>query len=156
MSLSISIYHIGVVLLTIIGLIALYKIFDKIIFPWIVNKRTNDIEVNPKWIVSKLQAKYYGFNDMDIVIVKDPFNMIPRFRLAKHNRLQLLIPEDTSTRDIEDIGRLALAGKLRIKYGVWFPEKPTQWLSILNYMLDGKDIKIESTKWEEDKKPVDL
>jgi hypothetical protein len=136
-------------MLSIGGIYLLYKLFNKVIAPWIIHKRTKEIEKNPKWITPKLQEQYYGFEDIDIIIVDSPLGMIPRFEVAKdNNRLKLLIPEDTSVKDIDDIARLALAGKLKIKYGVWYPEKTTQWLSILNYMLDGNDIKIEATKWE--------
>jgi hypothetical protein len=131
----------------------MYELFNRVIFPWIVNKRTKDIEKNPKWIVPELQEKYYGFRDIDIITVNSPLGLIPRFRVDKKqkNRLQLLIPVDTSVRDIDDIARLALAGKIRIKYGLWFPDKSAHWLAILNFMLDGGDIRIDATKWEKDK-----
>lgn len=131
-------------------LYGMYEIFNRIVFPWIVNTRTKDIEKNPKWITPKLKEKYYGFTDIDIIIVNSPLGMLPRFRLDKKqtDRLQLLIPEDISVKDIDDIAQLALAGKIRIKYGLWFPNKSAHWLAILNFMLDGGDIKIEATKWE--------
>lgn len=132
-------------------LYGMYEIFNKIIFPWIVNTRTKDIEKNPKWIIPKLKETYYGFKDIDIIIVDSPLGMLPRFRLAKgtENRLQLLLPEDISVKDIDNIAQIALAGKIKIKYGLWFPDKPAHWLAILNFMLDGGDIRIEATKWEE-------
>lgn len=138
----------------IILLYVMYEFFNKIIFPWIVNTRTKDLEKNPKWIMPKLKETYYGFKDMDIITVNSPLGMLPRFRLDKKekDRLQLLIPEDISTHDIDGIAQLALAGKIRIKYGLWYPDKSAHWLAILNFMLDGGDIRIEATKWEENNK----
>ena len=141
----------------IIGIGALWNMFDKIIFPWIINIRTSDIDLNPKWIISEAKH-YYGFSDIDFVIVESPLGMTPRFRISKNKkRLQLLIDNDTTTNDINDILHVALVGKLKLNYGLWFPDKPLYWLSILCYMLDGGDIKEESTSWENvDKKGVDL
>lgn len=157
MSFAFSIYDVCIFILLIIGIFVFHRLFNRTIFPWLVDKQTIDVEINPKWIAKKLQDKYYGFHDLDIVTVRSPLGLLPRFRLTKKERkLQFLIDEDTSIKNIDDVARLALAGKLKIKYGLWYPEKSAQWLSILNYMLDGKDIKIEATKWEEDKKPVDL
>lgn len=51
-------------------------------------------------------------------------------------------------KDIEDIGRLALATKIKIKCGLWFPEKPLYWLSIICYMLDGGDIHMTDTSYK--------
>lgn len=135
-----------ITIIIIVVVAGMYELFDKIIFPWIVNKRTKDIEKNPKWIVPELQNKYYGFEDIDIITVNSPLGMVPRFRIDKNkrSRLQLLIPEDISTKDIDNVAQLALAGKLRIKYGVWYPDKPAYWLAILNFMLDGGNIKIEN------------
>ena len=137
-------------LLLVIGIYVSYKLFDKLMSPWLIKKSTKQLEINPKWITEKLQNTYYGFGDLDIIIVDSPLGMTPRFELSKHskNKIQLLISEDISTNDIEDIAQLALAGRLRIKYGVWYPDKPTYWLSILNYMLDGGDVREESTSWE--------
>ena len=150
MSITITAYDLCVLMLLIGGMCLLYELSNKIVFPWVVHKRTKEIEKNPKWIISKLQDQYYGFKDIDIIVVDSPLGMIPRFEVAKDSdRLQLLVPEDTSVKDIDDIAKLALAGKIKIKYGVWYPEKSTQWLSILNYMLDGGEIKMEATKWEE-------
>lgn len=151
MILTFTLYDILVVVATIGGIYLLYELFNYIIFPWIVNTRTKDLEKNPKWIMPKLKETYYGFKDMDIITVNSPLGMLPRFRLDKteKNRLQLLIPEDVSIQDIDGIAQLALAGKIRIKYGLWYPDKSAHWLAILNFMLDGGDIKIEATKWEE-------
>lgn len=151
MTMIITLRDICLFISAIILLYIMYEFFNKIIFPWIVDKRTIDLDTNPKWIVPELQNKYYGFKDMDIIIVNSPLGLVPRFRLAKgsKNRLQLLIPDSISTNDIDNIAQIALAGKLRIIHGLWFPNKPAYWLSILNYMLDGGDIKIEATKWED-------
>jgi hypothetical protein len=148
-----TLFDVCAVIITIGIVYLMYELFNRVIFPWIVNKRTKDIEKNPKWIIPELQEKYYGFRDIDIITVDSPLGLIPRFRVDKKqkNRLQLLIPVDTSVRDIDDIARLALAGKIKIKYGLWFPDKSAHWLAILNFMLDGGDIRIDATKWEKDK-----
>lgn len=148
-----TLFNTCAVIITIGIVYLMYELFNRVIFPWIVNKRTKDIEKNPKWIIPELQEKYYGFRDIDIITVNSPLGLVPRFRVDKKqkNRLQLLIPVDTSVRDIDDIARLALAGKIRIKYGLWFPDKSAHWLAILNFMLDGGDIRIDATKWEKDK-----
>lgn len=152
------------IVLIVILVVSLFCKYNPHFRFWIADKKTKDVEINPKWVTNELQGKYYGFHDLDIVLVNDPFDMLPRFRLKKHtNKLQLLISEDTTIRDLDDIARIALAGKIKIKYGVWYPEKSTQWLAILNYLLDGGDVKIDRTNWEDldmnkqkDKKPVDL
>ena len=139
----------------ILGAYLAWNIFNKIIFPKMVYHGMKEIERNPKWITSQLQ--YYGFNDIDIVLCESKWGMLPRFRAGKENRVELWIDKDTSTKDAEEMGRLALVGKVQAKYGLWFPEKPLHWLSILCYMLDGGDIRMESVSWEEkeNKKPLD-
>lgn len=160
MIITITPYDVMIGVLAVIGMYILFKLFDKIIFPWIIDKKTKDIEKNPKWITSGLREKYYGFNDIDIITVNSPFGMIPRFRLDKNrkDRLQLLISEETSTQEVDTVAQLALAGKIKVKYGLWFPDKPVYWLSILLYMLDGGDVRQEATRWESatDNKPIDL
>ena len=59
-----------------------------------------------------------------------------------------MIPNDTLTKDAEEVVRLALVGKIYIKHNLFFPDKPTHWLSILCYMLDGGDINEVATSWE--------
>lgn len=147
-----------VIIMAAIGLFIGYKVFDKILFPIIVNKRTKKVEVNPKWLTPKFQKEYYGFQDIDIILVEDPFNCVPRFRKTKENRYELLISNDTSIKDADDVAAMALLGKIKLKYGLFFPEKPLYWQSILCYMLDGGEIKQEDTKWEnkeKDNKPID-
>ena len=144
-------YDLCIAISTIIILYAAYQIVNRIIFPKIIESTTEVIETNPKWLMSVLKKQYYGFHDMDIIIVKNGLGQLPRFKLPKINGLhiQLLISEDTTTHDTEEIARIALAGKLQFKYNIWYPEKSAQWLSILNYILDGGDIRIEATKWED-------
>lgn len=142
-------------------LYAAWRIFNYRLFPWIVEKLTTDIEKNPKWITTYLQKNYYGFSDLDFIIVNSPLGMTPRFRASKTNRnnLELLISEDITTNDVESIGRFALVGKIKMKYGLWYPDKPLYWLSILCYMLDGKDIQQDAVSWKDvkrDNKSVDL
>lgn len=141
----------------LLGSFLLWDLFNMRIFPWLLNKKTKDIEKNPKWITSKTKD-HYGFSDIDFIVVESPLGAVPRLRVSKNkDRLQLLIGEDTLTRDVDNLMRAALAAKIKIKYGLWFPDKSTHWLSILLYMLDGGDIKQETVSWEEkDKKSVDL
>lgn len=128
----------------------IWHIFTRKMFPWIVEKITVVIEKNPKWLTDKLRKEYYGFSNIDFIIVNSPLGMTPRFRMSKKtNNLELLIPEDTTTDDVEIIGKIALLGKIKATYDLWYPDKPLYWLSILLYMLEGKDIKEEATSWKE-------
>lgn len=146
-------YDLCIATSTIIILYAIYQMFNRTIFPKIIESCTEIIEINPKWLITSLKDRYYGFQDIDIIIVKSKLGTLPRFRLSNtyEPHLQFLIPEDVTTNDIDDIARVALAGKLQLKYGIWYPDKPAQWQSILNYMLDGGDIQIEATKWMDTK-----
>ena len=137
-----------ILILILLVLYIAYIIYKYLLRPWILEKTTKDIEVNPKWMTPKLREKYYGFSDIDIILAETTFGGLPRIRLSKDNRIQLLLPEDVSPRDIDEIAQIVLAAKVRIKYGLWFPDKPAFWLSILCYMLDGGDIKQEATSWE--------
>ena len=142
-------YQIIAIAIMILLVYITMNLFNKYLFPLLVDKRTKDIEINPKWIVPKLKEKYYGFHDIDIIIVDSPLGELPRFRLSKNKKkLQLLLPEDISTDDFEMVAQIALVGKLKLFYGEWYPDKPAYWLSILLYLLDGGDIRIDSTKWE--------
>lgn len=132
------------------------KLWEYIIFPFIVEKTTYEIEKNPNWITPKLKQKYYGFTDIDIITARSSIGAIPRFRLQfdkkeknKVDRIELLIPEDTSVNDIDRIAAIALAAKIRIFYGLTFTDKPASWLSILLYMLDGGKINEVTTSFEE-------
>lgn len=140
------------ILLSVIIVFICYKIFDKIIFPNMVYKGMIETDRNPKWVISQLQ--YYGFDDIDIVLCKSKWGMLPRFRAGKNGKLEMWIDDETSIQDIEEIGRLALIGKIKIQYNLWFPNKPLHWLSILLYMLNGGDIQIANTD-DENNKPLD-
>lgn len=135
--------------ITVIALIYVgYEIFNRIIFPKLIEKTTKEIEKNPKWIISKINT--YGFNDIDFILVNSPLGMLPRFRwLKKEDRYELLLAKDTPANDVDDIIHVALLGKLKIKYGLFYPDKPLYWLSVLCYMLDGGDISMSSVKWED-------
>ena len=124
-----------------------WELFNKVIFPKMVYRGMKEIDRNPKWITSKLQ--YYGFDDIDIVLCESKWGMLPRFRAGKDNHLELWIDTDTSTRDVDDIGHLVLCVKVKAKYGLWFPDKPTYWLSILLYMLDGGNIEMREKEKQE-------
>lgn len=126
------------------------KIFNKFILLKLIEMDTMEIERNPKWIMKDVIKQYYGFQDIDIILAETTvFMSLPRVRISKNNRFELWIPNDTSTREVNDILRLALAGKIQIKYGVFFPDKPLHWLSILCYMLDGGDVMEATAKFEE-------
>ena len=149
MNATFLLYQIIATIITILLLHITINLFNKYLFPLLVDKKTKDLEINPKWIVPKLKENYYGFHDIDIIIVDSPLGELPRFRLSKDKKkLQLLLPEDTSTNDTEMVAQIALAGKLNLLYGEWYPDKPAYWLSILLYLLDGGDIRIDATKWE--------
>lgn len=136
-----------IVLGVISGLYLAWKLFNRVIFPKMVYHGMKEIDRNPKWITSKLQ--YYGFDDIDIVLCESKWGMLPRFRVGKDDRLELWIDNDTPTRDVDDVGHLALCVKVKTKYGLWFPDKPTYWLSILLYMLDGGDVNMIDKKQQE-------
>ena len=150
-----------------IGLIVklLYVLFNSLIFPWIINKFTQDIEVNPKWITSKT-VNYYGFSDIDFVIVNSPLGATPRFRTVLKNntsRLQLLLDQTTSTTDVDEIMRIALIGKILSKYGILLSNRSLNRLSILCYVLDNKYAILQENNLldcivndDKDKKSVDL
>lgn len=125
---------------------AILQTLKYIILPKLVVKSMKEIEKNPKWIMSK--ANYYGFQDIDIILAESKLGGLPCSRLTKDNRFQLLIPNDTLTKDAEEVVRLALVGKIYMKHNLFFPDKPTHWLSILCYMLDGGDINEVATSWE--------
>lgn len=133
-------------LFIIVWIILGYKIGNLIIqniLPKLAEKRVKEIEKNPKWITPKLREEYYGFDDIDIILAQSSYPILPFFRLAKNNRFELLVPDDITTKDVNLISQLALAGKIKIKYNVLYLDKPVDWLSILCYMLDGGDIIIK-------------
>lgn len=163
MSFTISSDSIMPILGAIIGGILAYYIFTKHLLPFFIESQTKIIETNPKWIINKLHSKYYGFHDLDIILFENPIDDSPRFRYdKKENKLDFMISNDTSVADLDEIARLALLGKIKIKYGLWFDGPPAYWLSIMCYMLDGGDIKIEEFDWKtgikskKDNKPIDL
>ena len=146
------------ILAIIIVIIILYtssKVWKYMLRPFIINKTTQEIEKNPKWITPKLKQNYYGFSNIDIITANSTLGALPRFRLNKNKegqeRLELLIPEDTPVSDIDKVATLALQGKIHLYYNLFFPDKSAYWLSILLYMLEGNDIKRESIKWENKK-----
>lgn len=152
MSFTISLDTIIVILAAITGGWLAYRIFSKHLLPFLIEKQTKVIETNPKWIISKLHKDYYGFRDMDIVLFENSIDDSPRFRYDKpNNKLEFMIPNDTSVTDLDKIAKIALLGKLKIKYDLWYPDKPAYWLSVLLYLLDGGYIDPETFSWEENK-----
>lgn len=133
------------ILLFIIVGYALSRLYRFVIFPKIIEKTTKEFDKNPKWITNELHAKYYGFADIDFITAENTIGALPRFRVSKtdKSRLEILIPNDTLTRDVEQMGQVALVGKIKIKYGLFFPDKPIHWLSILLFMLEGGEISVK-------------
>ena len=135
-----------IIIFGLIGFVLGRYIFNYIALPILIKRTTKEIEKNPNWITPKLREKYYGFSDIDIITAESSVGALPRFRLKEKKnkddkeRLELLIPEDTSVNDIDEVAKLALQGKLYIYHNISMPDKPAYWLSILCYMLDGGDI----------------
>lgn len=136
--------------IAILGFIwILWDIFYHRIFPIIIRKGMKELERNPKWITSRLN--YYGFSDVDIVICESKWGMLPRFRIGKNDKLELWIDSNTLTTDIEEIGKIALLAKLKVRHNLWYPEKSILWLSTLLFLLEGGNVRIE----EINNKPLD-
>lgn len=135
------------IILFIIAGYALSRLYRYVIFPKIIDKTTKELDKNPKWITNELHSKYYGFSDIDFITARNTLGALPRFRASKDSkRLEFLIDEDTPTRDLEKIGQVALVGKIKIKYGLFFPDKPLHWLSILLFMLDGGEVAVKDVE----------
>lgn len=125
------------------------RVFKWFVLPVILDMDTKEIERNPKWIVDKVKGIYYGFHDIDFILAENNmFSSLPRFKITKANRYELWLPSDISIRDVDEIVRLALVGKIKIKYGLDFDNKSLHWLSILCYMLDGGDIREDKVAFE--------
>ena len=116
---------------------------------------TKELDKNPKWITSRLKDRYYGFDDIDFITAECSIGALPRFRVSKSDshRLEFLVPNDASVDDIELLGKIALAGKLKLKYGMSILDEPLDWLSKVCFILDNKNV-IEEIKIL-DKKPID-
>lgn len=135
--------------LSFLFVVATSKLFKDVILPRIEEKKTIEIETNPKWIKSKVENKY-GFQDIDFVLARSPFNNLPYMKIVEKDkkiRFRFVLSEDTSVNDVDEIARLAIAGKIYAKYNLTYMDKPLFWLSILCYMLDGGDIKENKTAW---------
>ena len=124
-------------------------------FPILINMLTKELDKNPKWITSKLKNNYYGFEDIDFITAECSMRALPRFRVSKSNphRLEFLVPNDASVDDVELLGKLALMGKLKLKYGLFISDEPLDWLSKMCFILDNKNV-IKEMKIL-DKKPID-
>lgn len=125
------------ILLGILSFYVGWRLTKFFIFPKLLEKTTKEIEKNPKWIMSEIKSKVYGFQDIDIIIVTSVLGALPRFRITKDNKYQLLISDEFTTKDVNTLARIALTGKIKVKYGLLYPDKPLEWLSTLCYMLDG-------------------
>lgn len=139
------------IILASIIIFIMCKIFIHIVFPKIIYASMKEVERNPRWITSQLQS-YYGLNDIDIVLYESKLNALPYVRIGKQKQLELWITNNTSTKDVENVGQVALALKIKCKYNLWFPDKPLYWLSILCYMLDGGDIQMTDLSPKETQK----
>lgn len=129
------------------------RVFKLFVRPAILDMDTKEIERNPKWIVDKVKGVYYGFHDIDFILAESNiFSSLPRFKISKTDRYELWLPSDISIRDVDEIVRLALVGKIQVKYGLIFRDKSLNWLSILCYMLDGGDIREDKVAFEDTKK----
>ena len=126
-----------------------FHIFDEFVFPYIFKKGTKEKEKNPQWITPKLRNDYYGINDVDIIIADSKFDTLPKFYATKNDRYELILDDTVTTKDLDNIAKIVLLGKIKIKYNLWFPDKSAYWLSVLLYMLDGGNIEIK------DNKPID-
>lgn len=140
-----------VVLLLIFPISYLFNVlFKKFVLPKLIEIDTKEIKKNPSWIMKDVEKNYYGFSDIDIILADtNVFTVLPTFRFGKTGRFELLIPNETSTKDVDEVLRLALIGKIKMKYGLFYTDKPIYWLSILCYMLDGGDIEESTTKFKE-------
>lgn len=134
-------------LITIWVVVLAYQIFRKKIFPSLLRDSLKEVERNPRWF--KARKEYYGFEDMDVVLYEHSFACSPYFKTNKdRTKLEFWIHNDTKVDDAEEMARIALAGKIQAKYGLWFPDKPIYWLSILLYLLDGGDVNMIDKKQE--------
>ena len=117
---------------------------------------TKELDKNPKWITSRLKDRYYGFDDIDFITAECSMGALPRFRVSKSDscRLEFLVPNDASVDDVELLGKIALAGKLQLKYGMKpLLNKPLGYLSLVCFVLDNDDV-TNKIKFK-DKKPLD-
>ena len=146
-----------VIILFVIWLILMcIRFYLYFIKPTLIKKTTKEIERNPKWLISELRSQYYGLDDIDIILTENnKFLISPRIKLAKDKKhLKLLIPANmVTTNNIDDVAKLLLISKISIKIsprvGMLYANKPTYWLSILNYMLDGGSINQSAVSWKE-------
>lgn len=108
------------------------------------------LEKNPKWLLPELRSQYYGFHDIVIYVVKNTY--ISSINLHYHTALKCLevfIPEyEAVPRDIDDIAKFILAGKIFLQHKIRITDKPVYWLSILCYMLDGGEVRQSQVQWE--------
>lgn len=130
-------------LLLVIYLRILLYVFKHWIKPSLETRSMKEVDRNPKWVTKQITS-YYGFEDIDFVLFDSNMVDSPRLKTNKtRDRLELWLPCDTLTKDIPELSRLALACKIHTRHGVWCPDKPIYWLSVLCFMLDGGEIKME-------------
>lgn len=131
-----------IALLIIVIFIIEWKIFNKTLAPILIQKGLTEIARNPKWITSRLHEEYYGFDDVDIILCESKWGVLPYFHI-NHKRIEVWVSNNTSIDEVEALGHLILCSRLKVEYGLWYTGKPLYWLSLLLYMLDGGDMKVE-------------
>lgn len=132
-----------VAILVVIYLRATFYVWKRWVRPMMETFKMKEVDRNPKWVMRQL-VSYYGFEDIDFVLFDSGVVCSPRLKTNKtRDRLELWLPCDTLTKDVPELGRIALACKLHVRYGVWYPDKPIYWLSVLLFMLDGGEIRME-------------
>ena len=100
----------------------------------------------------EFESIYRIWGKLKVILAENNiFSSLPRFKITRANRYELWLPSDVSIRDVDEIVRLALVGKIKIKYGLDFDNKSLHWLSILCYMLDGGDIREDKVAFEDTK-----
>lgn len=136
--------------ISVVMCIIAFNLCRKVIMPAFIRKTRVEIERNPKWLTPKLRNQYYGFGDIDIILADSPYGDVTDFQFKK-DHFELVISNDVTLRDVESIARFALLYKLSIKYNLRissYIDKPAYWLSILCYLLDGRDVNPEGIRWE--------
>ena len=116
-----------------------------------------EVSRNPEWIMKNVRDEYYGFQDIDIVTADSRFNNLPCFRVYDNGeqiQYELLIPSNAPADSAELTLKIALIAKMQMKHGLnpnsyQYLDKSLLWLSILCYLLDGKDIKETAVSWDE-------
>ena len=139
------------------------KLYMDVIRPYQIKKSIKVVKKNPEWLIPALRSHYYGLDDVDILLVESKHKIAPQFQLnvikkdekagLLEMRLELLLPSTVTIAEIDEIAKIALIGKICTKVnpqvGMTYANKPTYWLSILCYMLDGGSINQSAVSWND-------